>query len=213
MLRCCQCLRIPPASVTPPTDARMCDRHVECRSKAAVSAPAGIARADGVCTLRATVTLRDGERLIGCDLSNANSVTLVRPGSAADRAGLVVGDLIVSVDGETLGTRRVKDVLLSKRSHDFTLTRDVGALRRADAAPASARGQWSDRGPLDAAPATSSPLGLPLTDRSAAAGTRAHAHLASSLSPFSDRSRTTSAGAPRASAHSAGAADDRKQPL
>ena len=82
-------------------------QHAECRSKAAVFAPAGIVRADGVCTLRATVTLREGERLIGCDLSNANSVTLVRPGSAADRAGLVVGDLITSVDGEALGTRRV----------------------------------------------------------------------------------------------------------
>ena len=49
----------------------------------------------------------------------------MKKGSAADRAGLCVLDVIVELEGEPLGKRRVKDVLVKKPKHNFTVLRPV----------------------------------------------------------------------------------------
>ena len=60
---------------------------------------------------------------VGCDLNNDNKITKVKPGSAAARAGILVGDTIIELEGAPLGDRRVKDVLVKKPKHSFTLLR------------------------------------------------------------------------------------------
>ena len=47
----------------------------------------------------------------------------MKPGSAAARAGILVGDTIIELEGAPLGDRRVKDVLVKKPKHSFTLLR------------------------------------------------------------------------------------------
>ena len=42
---------------------------------------------------------------------------------AAARAGILVGDTIIELEGAPLGDRRVKDVLVKKPKHSFTLLR------------------------------------------------------------------------------------------
>ena len=76
-----------------------------------------------VCS-RATLTrVRSLATQVGCDLNNDNKITKVKPGSAAARAGILVGDTIIELEGAPLGDRRVKDVLVKKPKHSFTLLR------------------------------------------------------------------------------------------
>ena len=49
------------------------------------------------------VELSVDEHAIGADINERNAVTRVRGGSAADRAGLQVGDVVVAIDGAPLG--------------------------------------------------------------------------------------------------------------
>ena len=71
----------------------------------------------------ATLTRVRSATQVGCDLNNDNKITKVKPGSAAARAGILVGDTIIELEGAPLGDRRVKDVLVKKPKHSFTLLR------------------------------------------------------------------------------------------
>ena len=75
------------------------------------------------CSLATLTRVRSLATQVGCDLNNDNKITKVKPASAAARAGILVGDTIIELEGAPLGDRRVKDVLVKKPKHSFTLLR------------------------------------------------------------------------------------------
>ena len=60
---------------------------------------------------------------MGCDLNDSNVITKVKEGTPAARAGLLVGDQVIDLEGEPLAGRKVSAVLQRRPLHTFTILR------------------------------------------------------------------------------------------
>ena len=75
-----------------------------------------------------TVTVPDCDDGVGLELSSRNVILDIEKGSAADRSGVfLLGDRVLGVDGELLGSRELCDVICPASEHTFELERETAA--------------------------------------------------------------------------------------
>ena len=105
---------------------------------------------------------------IGISLTDANMVTDVAEGSAAAQAGMLARDVVIGVNGQPLGPRKV--VSLLAETHDPSVTLEIERGGPTPTVEASSRQSYSGRAPdlgdsprsgSFAAPGCASPPRLP----------------------------------------------------